>query len=61
MKCECCRKTIRRNQGATLFSSSATGNSCTTILCLSCAMNNKKREKMQRVNDYKLDKMDEII
>ena len=59
-KCQCCKKMFI-GIGIKIVSTSITGNNCVTILCPKCAKNKNKREKMQRINDWKLDVMDGVI
>lgn len=56
--CENCKKKVRQNNVRTLFSGSMSGFSCVTHLCGKCANNKRIMEKMQKINDRKLDLMD---
>jgi hypothetical protein len=58
IRCANCRKQLRHNQIVTLFSGSISGVSCVTRLCRKCAGNNSIMEKMQHINDRKLEVMD---
>lgn len=57
-KCANCEKTLRKSDVKILFSGSLSGLSCVTYLCGRCANNKRILEKMQKINDRKLDIMD---
>ena len=58
--CMNCKKSIRFNDRSALVidSSSLSGSNCFTVLCGKCGHNAKIRERMQKINDLKLELMD---